>query len=618
MIESVCAHKERSEAVFGNTDITIIPDRKHTPTSVERNMTAIKQLELKEGEWTSLKLSSNKFEYPKVDMKLSFTPEYLHVKATVNDLHFKDGDRSWRYGDGFLINFVTKTFPDAKPSEYFYAYGFSIVSGKRQSILVCHNGVYHLKIFHDFSPEIEIDRARNVAYYNIEIPWSQLKPFHPLLDKTLGINIRYNSQNDDGSTRKLQLVEDDHFESELVAEKRYIPIHLLQSDRSKLQFAFRMENNLVKKDKIQSRIAVFSGSHCEAPLEMILRDKERDVEYKWKKKINIKKGINHFEEILETPDRTAFYEIKLILNNNLKWSHEFYRLSTSELSEIEDYIREYEKKAKTPIEKSSLHGLTFKSDDLKETIKTFDPIEQVIPIKEKLDELRTNVKECETKGHFYQEGYYRTAFKSPDDNTLQPYSIIVPKNFNSKNQYKMIVALHGSGVDEVGFLQLIQRKVENINSNYLFVAPRGRGLSDGYMGQTERDIFVVVDTMKKMFNIAKTIILGFSMGGYGVWRLTFLYPKIFDAAIVGSGCLYNLWGNKPDMDLRSLRHNAKHIPYLVMHGTEDRAAPFEPVKEFVEQIQTEGFNVTFKIFEGAGHGNYNAMKSIHKWLRKYG
>jgi len=85
-------------------------------------MPAIKQLELKEGEWTSLKLSSNKFEYPKVDMKLSFTPEYLHVKATVNDLHFKDGDRSWRYGDGFLINFVTKTFPDAKSSEYFYAY----------------------------------------------------------------------------------------------------------------------------------------------------------------------------------------------------------------------------------------------------------------------------------------------------------------------------------------------------------------------------------------------------------------------------------------------------------------------------------------------------------------
>jgi len=578
-------------------------------------MTAMKQLKLKEGEWASLKLSSDDFEYPEVNMKLSFTPEYLHIKATVNDLHFKDGDRSWRYGDGFLINFITRTYSDAKPSEYFYAYGFSIVSGEKQSGLVCHNGIYHLKIMKEIQPEIEIDRIHNVAYYNIKIPWSKLNPFHPLLDKILGINIRYNSQNDDGSTRMLQLVKDDHFESELVVQKKYMPIHLLQSDKSKLQFAFRMKNNLVKKDKIPTKLTVFSDVDCEALFAIILRNRNKDVEHKWEKKFSLKKGINHFEEILETPDRTAFYEVKLILNNNLKWIHEFYRLSTSELSEIEDYILEYEKKAKTPIEKSSSHGLNFKFNNLKKIIETFDPIEQVKPIKEKLDELTKIIKTCETIGHFYQEGYLRTAFKSPDDKTLQPYSIIFPKNFNPNKQYKMIVALHGSGVDEVGFLKFIQKKVEARDNNYLFVAPRGRGLSDNYMGQTERDIFVIVDTMKKMFNITKTIILGFSMGGYGVWRLTFLYPKSFDAAIVGSGYP---WGNKPGMDLRPLRKNAKHIPYLVMHGTEDRAVPFEPVKEFVEQIQKEGFNVTFKSFEGAGHGNYNPMESIYKWLEQYG
>ncbi len=581
-------------------------------------MAAIKQLELREGEWTSLKLSSDDFEHPKVDMKLSFTSEHLHIKARVNDLHFKDGDRSWRYGDGFLINFITRTYSDAKPSGYFYAYGFSIVSGKKQSVLVCHNGVYYLKITKGFQPEIEIDRIHDVAHYDMKVPWSTLKPFHPLLDKILGINIRYNSQNDDGSTRRLQLVEDDHFESELVVQKKYLPIHLHQSDKSKLQFAFRMKNNLVKKDKIPTRVTVFSDVDCEAPFVTILADQDKDIKHKWEKKFSLKKGINHFEEILETPDRTAFYEIKLILNNDLRWIHEFYRLNTSELSEIEDHIREYKKKAKTPIERSSSHGLDFKFNNLKKIIETHDPIEQVRPIKEKLDELVTIIKRCETMGHFYQEGYLRTAFKSPDDNTLQPYSVILPKNFNPRNQFKMIVVLHGSGVDEVGFLQYIHKKVEAIDSNYLFVAPRGRGLSDHYMGQTERDIFIVVDTMKKMFNITKTIILGFSMGGYGVWRLTFLYPKSFDAAIVSSGCPYDPLENEPEMDLRPLRKNGKHIPYLVMHGTEDRAVPFEPVKEFVEQIQKEGFNVTFKSFEGAGHGNYNPLESIYKWLEQYG
>lgn len=584
-------------------------------------MTATKQLELREGEWTSLKLSSDEFQHPRADMRLSFTPESLHMKATVHDLHFKDGDRSWRYGDGFLINFITKTYSDARPSEYFYAYGFSIVSGEKQSCLVCHNGVYYLRVLKEFQPKIEIDQINDVAYYDVRIPWRELHPFHPLLDKTLGINVRYNSQNDDGSTTSLQLVEDDEFESESVVQKKYMPIHLLQSEKSKLQFAFRMKNNLVRKDKIPTRVTVFSNANCEALFTMILTDQDKDIKetkYKREKKLGLKKGINHFEEILETPDNTAFYKVRLILNKNLEWIHRFYRLSTSELARIEGQIREYGKKAKAPIEKSSFHGLVFRFDNLKKIIKAFDPIEQVRPIKENLEELRGIIKKCETSGHFYQEGYLRTAFKSPDDNTLQPYSIIFPRNFNPKNEYKMIVALHGSGVDEVGYLQYIHQKVGAIDSNYLFVAPRGRGLSDHYMGQTERDVFAIVDTVKRIFSITKTIILGFSMGGYGVWRLTFLYPKSFDAAIVGSGFPYDPWDKNPEMDLRPLRKNAKHIPYLVLHGTEDRAVPFEPVRDFVEQIRKEGFNVTFKSFEGAGHGDYDPIESIYKWLEKYG
>ena len=57
-------------------------------------MTELDRLELREGKWASLVLSSDVLEHPKADIKVSFTQEYLHIKAAVNDLHFKDGERS--------------------------------------------------------------------------------------------------------------------------------------------------------------------------------------------------------------------------------------------------------------------------------------------------------------------------------------------------------------------------------------------------------------------------------------------------------------------------------------------------------------------------------------------
>jgi hypothetical protein len=52
--------------------------------------------------------------YPRVELSSSFDTECFKIKAVVHDTHFKDGDRSWRYGDGFLINFITETYPDNK------------------------------------------------------------------------------------------------------------------------------------------------------------------------------------------------------------------------------------------------------------------------------------------------------------------------------------------------------------------------------------------------------------------------------------------------------------------------------------------------------------------------
>lgn len=572
---------------------------------------SMRALVVRQGYWTDFTLSDDVDEYPNVKGRISFTRDHLHIKATVKDTHFRDGNRSWRYGDGFLINFITEAYPDARPSPRFYAYGFSVIAGEERSALVCHDGTYYLRNVEP-APEIEVDEAKRLAVYDVKVPWANLMPFHPLIDELLGINIRYTSQRDDGSTTRLHLVADDEFESELVVEKNYLPVNLRLSDRSRFQFAFGMESNLVESSQAPVWLKVYSERSRDTSFSMRVRDDGEIVDEKVKE-IHLEKGVNVIEDHISTPDRTALYQVELTLDD-VGHDHEFLRLSSRELPGIEEYVREYARTAKTPIEVSSLHGLTFKTNELKASMSSFKPRDRVASLKEKLDELNALIKRCRDEGYIYGDGYIRTAFRSPDDGALQPYSIECPPNFDPGREYRLLLALHGSGVDEVGFIKGISRVCEALWDGYLLVAPRGRGLSDWYAGQTERDVLEILSIVETIFKVSETVIFGFSMGGYGVWRLTFLHPDRFDAAIIGSGSPLGPRREEPSMDVRSLRHGAKRIPYLVMHGTEDRAVAFEPVREFVDLLDEEGFDVTFKVFDGSGHGNYDPSSTLAEWM----
>jgi len=387
----------------------------------------MRTLVVRQGYWTDFTLSDDVDEYPYVKGGISFTREYLHIKATVKDTHFRDGDRSWRYGDGFLINFITEAYPDARPSPRFYAYGFSVIAGEERSALVCHDGTYYLRNVEP-APEIEVDEAKQLALYDVKVPWANLMPFHPLIDELLGINIRYTSQGDDGSMTRLHLVADDEFDSELVVEKNYMPVHLRLSDRSRFQFAFGMESNLVESGQAPVWLKAYSERPRDSSLSMRVRDEGEIVDEKVKE-IHLEKGVNVIEDHISTPNRTALYHVELTMDD-LRRDHEFLRLSSRELPGVEEYVREYARTAETPIEVSSLHGLTYKTNELKASIGSFEPRDRVTPLKEKLDELNALIRRSRAKGHIYGDGYIRTAFRSPDDGTLQPYSIECPTNFD--------------------------------------------------------------------------------------------------------------------------------------------------------------------------------------------
>ncbi len=574
------------------------------------------QLDLRENEWTIFKLAENDREFPKVDLSISFNAEYFKIKAEVHDLHFKDGDRSWRYGDGFLMNFVTQTKPDHTESSRFYAYGFSVIDGKNSTTLVNHNGEYYLSD-HTHQPAIQIDRENKLAQYSIELPWKMLKPFHPLLEQTMGINIQYNSQNEDGSTYQMQLVEDDDFDSEVKAEKQYLPVSFTFDEQSSLKFAIRLENHLVQEEEVALNFAAISPVSMENNLSLAIHDQAGQKISQSHKKITLHPGLNRITETLSAPAASGHYFVKFLLEGYPEKETEFYRLNTGDLEQFEVRLEKRKEKLRGPIEMSSYLGMRYKLDELEEQVRKFDPKENPKEIEGLVTTIASWMDQFEVNQNIYSKtGYVRTAFRSETDGTLQPYSLFLPDNFKFFQPHKLIVALHGSGVDEVGFMQVVGKMFADLG--YVVASPRGRDLSDWYVGQTETDIRDMMDTLKEMFSIDKTLLFGFSMGGYGVWRLTFKFPTFFDCAVIGSGAInYECIGEIPAEYTLPPRDAARYIPYLVMHGTEDRSVPFKEVKEFVETLKSEGFDITFEVFEGAGHGNYDCWNELANWLKRY-
>jgi len=568
--------------------------------------------EIKEGYLKEFTLENSDEDYPQVKGTITFTNKEFQINATVTDSHFKDGDRSWRYGDGFLINIITEAYPDAKPSPYFYAYGFSRMAGENHSVLVCHNGVFSLRS-EEFKPEIIIDKTLKQAFYQIRIPWEKLKPFHPLIDKTIGINIRYNSQNDDGTTKRLQLVKDENFESELVPVKEYHPVDLIQSENSPLQIAIKMDTNLVQQEKTLATVVIYSNKQQETCLDLLITVQEK-IRHEIKKEIELHRGINEILVNIPTQDETASYALEIELKG-LNLIHRLFKLKSTELHQLHKRINRLKEFIDEPLVESSFNGLMFKLNELKQLIKDFRGREDPAPIKRRVEELNNLLSGAETQGHIFSEGYMRTAFLSPDDQTLQPYSMVLPSEFDPTKEYNLLVGLHGSGVDEVGYIGRLSLIHELMGSDYVIAAPRGRDLSDWYVGQTERDVIQMVKNIKTMLRIKRIILFGFSMGGYGAWRLTFLYPDIFEAAIIGSGTLNNRRYAEPEYDIRNQKRDTKYIPYLVIHGTEDRAVPFKPVEEFVTKLKEVGYNITFKVLEGAGHGGYDPSQAILEWMK---
>lgn len=225
-----------------------------------------------------------------------------------------------------------------------------------------------------------------------------------------------------------------------------------------------------------------------------------------------------------------------------------------------------------------------------------------------LDQLAKGENPLRTK-----RGDIHWAYRSLVDDTLQPYRIFVPSNYDAARKWPLVVALHGMGGDENSFFTAynngeIKRLAEA--RGYLIACPKGRAPTSMYWGPAEKDVLDVLKEVKREYSVDddRVYLMGHSMGGYGTWSVATNNPDIFAAIAPIAG------GGNPFV-ISKLRGIA-HVPELITHGDKDPTVSVEESRRMVKAAKDLGIEVKYNEIPGGDHGSVvvPAFKEIFDWF----
>lgn len=550
-------------------------------------------------------------------VSFTFDSGMFYVAVSVFDDEFVSVDRSWRYGDGFLFTIVTEEGRDR--SRCVYQYGFS----RTEKFLVFRNGEYFPRFQSLSDLEFKHIQHDDRVDYEIGFPYRLLRPFNPFFYEKVALNIICADR--DGQRRNLAMLSHDRdFDTEMTDQRAGLFFKL--NPHAAAAREARSAHLGVKKNffKAGQDIPIEYALNTEAESELwtlkVKLMRNRQLRTKVEDTLIVNKGLNRGREALPTGKLPSggydlYMEILDDQENSIdaEWDRIFI-LADSTLDEVGGEI---EVARTSDIMAPSLPTLEIRLKWFEEFYAQRQCYEDIAALESWLYDillLRPHL-EKRTPLVFGQGTVKRYAHRSKIDDSLQPYSVYLPEGFDGEKPTPLIVGLHGSGVDEQNFMPMLVSRLRSLS--FPVIAPKGRGLSDYYVGDSGEDVFECIDHFTGLFpNIDRDriVIIGFSMGGYGAWRLGLLRPEFFRGLIIMSGVV-----DPPERTggerISEMLDRASDSDILVVHGDRDNAVPVGATRNIVSRLRNLGADVKYIEVPGAGHGNYDVEEELLTWIK---
>jgi dienelactone hydrolase len=219
-------------------------------------------------------------------------------------------------------------------------------------------------------------------------------------------------------------------------------------------------------------------------------------------------------------------------------------------------------------------------------------------------------------------------FFSDADDTEQPYGLYLPPGYSEAKKYPLVIMLHGAGSNHRLALRRVFGKSNTDGETdveasryfpqwkdveYIVASPYARGTA-GYQGIPEKDVYDVLDDVKRRFSIDedRIYLTGLSMGGGGTLWIGLTRPDLW--AALAPVC------PAPPSGTEHYISNAFNIPMHFFHGDKDRAVPVSVSRDWVKKIGELGGKVEYNEYPGVDHNSWENAYSdgaIFKWFDQF-
>lgn len=559
-----------------------------------------------------------------VNYRIAYGAEffYVYIEAEAEKLVYRD--RAFQNGDGFHL-VLAKPKPNNQPTDEFYVLACSAVD--KESMEWTRNIFWYYNvdnIFQRTSNATKLMFAEHDGKISFELllPWKDVHPYHPWLSESIGFNLCFVKAigNQNKNTYKV-------LNASLGSEnnnREYLNLKFQEPEHSgDPKTWFILSKNNINNYEILSgtTVTISSDSYKENLFVEIKTGENERLEYK-KIAYNCKKGITIQRSDINTNHfASGGYKVewRSLLNNS---SGETYFTSMPEFSQ--EILSEEIKNVKEKISPSSYHTLKHQAYEIGKELTEIKPYETCGKQRMAISRLLLLIENSHNgiDNLAEERGFVRKAYQSKLDQTLQPYMVYIPEDYDPDETYPLIVYLHGSASDETNLLGAKYL----IPEGFIALAPNGRGPSNCYTwDNAQTDISEVIDAVIRSYRVDEDNIFlsGFSMGGYGVYRTYYETPGKFKALAVFSGNpnIANQWSSGeniyPDFTQQKYLKIFNNIPIFIFHGEEDRNCSFETTQQIIEKLSNAGANVKFVSEEDKGHEppEEETVNIFHKWIK---
>lgn len=551
--------------------------------------------------------------------KMGYTLNYLYLIIETESDSIFHRDRAYQNGDGFHLVIAR---PDSgRASAEFYVLRFSPAdeSGK----IPARKGVWYYNV--DLSgrqlsaaTRLVCKSADRKSYFEMALPWSEVNPYHPLFSESIGINLCFVKAIGENDKNLYFLKRDKDIQSEL-SRREYLMAKFEQPSEPDypVSFASIKNRNMVSGDSINIEIISFSESEYSATYQLSVRsagDYSYLSVYREKQLIA---GANSAVFSLPSEKLSAGgYKLFWRCQDNSEGE-----IPLSILPEV-DYKKEKAMldSLKSEISAGDYNTMLFSLQNLVKDYKKIKPYETAGSLRERFITYQGTMDSIKVHPRYLSEkpGISRRAFLSAADSTLQPYTIKLPVNFDPGKRYPLFVMLHGSGSDDQGMLD------NNLTEHdFIEIAPYGRGTSNCFTADgAVMDVREAIEDAVENYPVnASSIILGgFSMGGYGAYRIYYEYPEMFRGIAVFSGHpgLATRWMGEghPDFQDTAYLKPFTNTPVFIYHSKNDLNCPYSLTLDLVNKLNDAGAKVVFVTTCEGGHGiiQKEYLPQYYKWL----